>query len=96
MAKRYIACPFCWGKIKDSAIKCMYCKRWLNTEENPNYSSNEKNSQEEVGNTFKTDTKISRNDNGVLYANDKSVLRLVISFQIVCILWALISYFTNN
>ncbi len=89
MAKRYIACPFCWGKIKDSAIKCMYCKKWLNTEENPNYDVQDKNESKHVENITKVENRTNNND--VQYTNNKSILWRIIWFQIICILWALVN-----
>lgn len=94
MAKRYVACPFCWGKIKDSAVKCMHCKRWLNTEENPNYKIEEK--EEPIEYAPKVENRVVRNDNEVWYTNDKAILWWIIWFQIVCILWALISYISSK
>lgn len=92
MGKRYVSCPFCWGKIKDSAIKCMYCKKWLNTEENPNYKVQEKVESEAVESCNKIEIKINKTDSEVKYVDDNSILWWVLWFQIVCIVWAIVSY----
>lgn len=91
MGKRYVACPFCWEKIKEKAIKCMYCKKWLNTKENPNYQTQEKIGTEIIENSNKVGTIILKHDKEVWYADDKSILWWIISFQVICILWALIN-----
>jgi len=89
MGKRYVLCPFCWEKIKEKAIKCMYCKKWLNTEENLNYHKEEKIETEIIENSNKIE-KIIKNSNEVSYV-DKSILWWIIWFQVVCVLWALVN-----
>ena len=91
MAKRFVACPFCWGKIKDSAIKCMHCKKWLNTEENPNYQPPKKIEPEINENINKIETRTTKTDIEVPHSDDKSILWWIIWFQTICLLWALIN-----
>ena len=91
MAKRYIACPYCWGKIRDSAIKCMYCKKWLNTEKNPNYDVQDKNESKHVENINKVENRTTINKNEAPYTNNKSILWRILWFQAICLLWALVN-----
>lgn len=39
MEKRYKICPFCANKIKNGAIKCQYCKEFLNKKDSKKSSS---------------------------------------------------------
>ena len=52
----------------------MHCKKWLNTEENPNYQVQEKVEPEVVESYNKIETRINKTDNEVKYVDDKSIL----------------------
>ena len=69
----------------------MHCKKWLNIEEKRNYQAQEKTEPEVVESYNKIETRINKTDNEVKYVDDKSILWWVLSFQIVCILWALVN-----
>ena len=82
MAKRFVACPFCWGKIKDSAIKCMHYKKWINNKDENNLFAVESSGKINVE---------KKKINIVNSEEDKKILWYVIWFLLICVFWVAVS-----
>ena len=84
MGKKYVSCPFCWEKIKETAVKCMHCKKWITNNENLEASENIKSWIEKKENEF--------NVWAINSEEDKKLLWWLLGFQFVCLFWAFFPY----
>ena len=88
MGKRYVACPFCWGKIKEWAIKCMYCKRWIQNSKESEEISPQIIHKEEY--KVKKEIKVNVEESSI------NPLWYLVGFIVICILWAIVSYLSSR
>ena len=88
MGKRYVACPFCGGKIKEKAIKCMHCKRWIQ-----NATETENIAPQII---YKDENKVKKEIKVNVEETHINPLWYLVSFIVICIVWAIISYVSSR